>query len=109
MSVDYILVEILEDDNSIVKLSQTAKNIFFNTKRYVDVSKLKLGNRSLENVEADSYEVCVFKYRYQNYELRCKILTTEIERTLPGIMTANNKLKRVEHSEYKLSNFKNKI
>ena len=43
------------------------------------MSKLKLGNRSFEDVKADSYEVCVFKYRNQNYELRCKILTIIFE------------------------------
>jgi hypothetical protein len=106
VSVDCISVEILEDDNNSVKLTQIAKNIFFNTKRYVDVTKVKLGSRTLEDVEAESYENCVFKYRNLEYELKCKILTTEVIRTVPGIIPVSNKLKRAEHSEYSLSNYK---
>jgi hypothetical protein len=47
-------VQILVDDNNSVKLTQIAKNIFLNTKRYVDVTKIKLGSRTLEDVEAGS-------------------------------------------------------
>ena len=51
------------------------------------MTKVKLGSRTLEDVEAESYENCVFKYRNLEYELKCKILTAE-------------------HSEYSLSNYK---
>ncbi len=87
-------------------MTQIAKNIFINTKIYVDVTKIKLGSRTLEDVEAEIYENCVFKYRNFEYELKCKILTTEVIRTVPGIIPVSNKLKRAEHSEYSLSNYK---
>ncbi len=60
----------------------------------------------MEDLEAQSYENCVFKYRNLEYELKCKILTTEVIRTVPAIIPVSNKLKRAEHSEYSLSNFK---
>jgi hypothetical protein len=82
------------------------ENVFFNTKRYVDVSKIELGSRTFEDVEAGGYENCAFKHYRTTYLFRCKILTTEVERTLPGIVPANNKFKRDEHSEYQLSNLK---
>jgi hypothetical protein len=106
VSVDCIQVELLESDNVHIQLTQNAKNVFFNTKRYVDVSKIELGSRTFEDVEAGGYENCAFKHYRTTYLFRCKILTTEVERTLPGIVPANNKFKRDEHSEYQLSNLK---
>ena len=86
MSVDCIEVEILEIDNDEVMITQACKNIFFNTKQYVDVSKIKLGSRNIKDVETDGFENCVFTYRRQQFELKCRILSNEIRRIAPGLI-----------------------
>ena len=104
ISVDCIRVEILEDNNENVKLTELCKSLYFNTKRFIDVSKIQLGSRSLGDFEADGFEDCKFTYRNQSFQLKCKILSTEIEKTFPGVIPPINKMKRSDHSEFGLSN-----
>ena len=104
VSLDCIAVEILESNNDEVMLTTACKNIFFNTKQYVDVSKIKLGCRNIEDVETDGYENCVFTYRRLEFELKCRILSNEIKRIAPGIILMQKQMKRNEHSEYNISN-----
>ncbi len=71
------------------------------------MTQIKLGRRKFEDVEAESYENCVFKYRGQDIELKCKILTIEIEKATPGLIDSKinkfNNIKRVTHSDYNIN------
>jgi hypothetical protein len=50
VAVNCISVEILEINNEDANISPLCKSLFFNTKRYVAVSNIKLGSRDFEEI-----------------------------------------------------------
>ncbi len=51
MAVNCISVEILEINNEDANISPLCKSLFFNAKRYVAVSNIKLGSRDLRRLK----------------------------------------------------------
>ena len=81
----------------------------FNTKRYVAVSNIKLGSRDFEEIEENGYENCIFKYKKEDIELKCTILSKVIKKIKEGVIPeAKKSLKRSEHSEYAMNSQKSK-
>ena len=85
------------DDENITEL---CRNLFLNTKRYVEVEKIDLKNRKIENVEKDSCENCFFKYRNEDKKFICKLLDNNIKKATPGLIITQSKMKRSQHSDY---------
>ena len=102
-------VEILEVNNEDANISPLCKSLFFNTKRYVAVSNIKLGSRGFEDVEENGYENCFFKYKKDDIDLKCKILSKVVKKIKEGIIPEEKKsFKRSEHSEYAINSQKSK-
>jgi hypothetical protein len=109
VAVNCISVEILEINNEDANISPLCKSLFFNTKRYVAVSNIKLGSRDFEEIEENGYENCIFKYKKEDIELKCTILSKVIKKIKEGVISeAKKSLKRSEHSEYAMNSQKSK-
>jgi hypothetical protein len=109
VKIDCIKVEVVEENDNPA-LTEVSKKLFLNSKRYVTLSQIQLGSRKFEDVEVDSYENCVFLYRNQKIELKCKILSIEIVKELPGLIKNESKnIKRSTHSEYNFNKIQNPV
>ena len=104
MSFECISVEISEELNSDANISPKCKQLFFNTKRYVALGNIILGSRKVEEIEENGFENCIFTYRRDDFELKCKILSKQIKKVKPGLIPEIIKkdLKRDTHSDYDL-------
>jgi hypothetical protein len=109
VKIDCIKVEVVEENDNPA-LTEVSKKLFLNSKRYVTLSQIQLGSRKFEDVEVDSYENCVFLYRNQKIELKCKILSIAIVKELPGLIKNESKnIKRSTHSEYNFNKIQNPV
>jgi hypothetical protein len=95
--LDCIQVLVLKEADG-ENITELCRNLFINTKRYVEVDKIDLKNRKIENVEKDSCEDCLFKYRNEDKKFICKILDTNIKKATPGLVITQ--MKRNQHSDY---------
>ena len=95
LKFDCLRVKVLEDheNNNFPFLF---RGIFFNTNRFITIDQLKV--KKLEDLEIGAVEICDFVYRNKKYELKCEILTNELEKAIPGLIeqpkNSNTSLKR---------------